>query len=95
MSTKWKRRLYQLSSFLFGIVFGLWKPQLTQNMLPLLGIIVGIGYFFLSRITSERGKELDDIHWFLLIQMLMYFLIGGALSSTILLTFHMIQNQSK
>lgn len=92
MSTKWKRRLYQLFAFVFGIFFGLWRPQSTQNMLPLLGIIVGIGYFFLSRITSEKGRELEDIRWFLLIQMLMYFLIGGALSSSILLTLHIIRN---
>lgn len=93
MSEKWKRRLYQLFAFITGLLFGLWRPQATQNMLYFLGITVGIGYFILLRITTENDRELEDISWFLLIQMLMYFLIGGALSSSILLTLQIFQNQ--
>lgn len=93
MSEKWKRRLYQLFAFIIGLLFGLWRPQAMQNMLSFLGITVGIGYFILLRITTENDRELEDISWFLLIQMLMYFLIGGALSSSILLTLQIFQNQ--
>lgn len=91
MSKKWKRLLYQLLGFVVGIIFGLLRPESTQPMLPLIGIVVGIGYFFILRITSEQEKELDDVSWFILIQMLMYFLIGSALSSSIILAMELMQ----
>jgi hypothetical protein len=86
MSHKWRRRSYQTFALLIGLLFGLWRPQATQAVLPIIGIIVGIGYFILSR----QEKELEEISWFLLIQMLMYFLIGSALSSTILISFEVL-----
>jgi len=85
VSSKNKRRLLQLLGFVTGVLFGLWRPTQIQTMLPILGITVGIGYFFLSRNTIESKKELSDIKCFIPIQMIMYFLIGGVIGSTIIL----------
>lgn len=85
MSSKWKRISLQLLGFVIGTIFGLWRPQQVQSMLPILGITVGIGYFLLSRATMEKDKSLNDIKWFIPIQMIMYFVIGGAIGSSVYL----------
>lgn len=90
MSEKWQRRSIQTFAFLVGLLFGLFRPDDTQTVLPVIGIVVGIGYFFVARITTQQDKELEDIPWFLFIQMLMYFLIGSAITSTILLALQMM-----
>ncbi|MFC6463769.1 hypothetical protein ACFP65_01945 [Marinilactibacillus sp. GCM10026970] len=83
MISKKNRRLLQLLGFVIGISFGLWRPQQVQMMLPLLGITVGIGYFFLSRVSMENKTDLTEIKWFVPIQMIMYFVIGGAIGSSV------------
>jgi len=86
LSQKWKRRLYQFLTFTIGLIFGYFDPTTTQRLLPLLGIIVGLGYLFLS----QSNKDFEKSGWFLLIQMFMYFLIGGALTSTITLSMQLL-----
>lgn len=88
MSAKWNRRALQLFGFLIGALFGLWRPETTQSILPIIGIGVGISYFFLSRQLNEE-KEVEEIPGFLLVQLFMYFLLGSALTSTILLAIQM------
>ena len=83
MISKRKRRLLQLLGFLVGIVFGLWRPQQVQLMLPILGITVGIGYFMLGRVATNNQTDLTNIKWFVPIQMIMYFVIGGAIGSSV------------
>ncbi|MFL2075387.1 hypothetical protein [Marinilactibacillus psychrotolerans] len=85
MISKSKRRLLQLLGFIIGLLFGLWRPQQVQLMLPVLGISVGIGYFLLSKVTINKHKDLSEIRWFIPIQMIMYFIIGGAIGSSIYL----------
>lgn len=85
MISKSKRRLLQLLGFIIGLLFGLWRPQQVQLMLPVLGISVGIGYFLLSKVTTSKHKDLSEIRWFIPIQMIMYFIIGGAIGSSIYL----------
>ncbi len=85
MISKSKRRLLQLLGFIIGLLFGLWRPQQVQLMLPVLGISVGIGYFLLSKVTTNKHKDLSEIRWFIPIQMIMYFIIGGAIGSSIYL----------
>lgn len=84
MSTKTKRRLLQLVGFLIGLVFGWYRPLQVQTMLPVLGIGVGIGYFVLSR-SLDKEQALADIPWFIPLQMVMYFIIGGAITSSLTL----------
>lgn len=82
MSAKTKRRLLQLLGFIIGLIFGWYRPLQVQSMLPLLGIGVGIGYFILSR-SLDKERKLADIPWLTPLQMVMYFIIGGALTSSI------------
>lgn len=84
MSTKTKRRLLQLAGFLIGLVFGWYRPLQVQSMLPTLGIGVGIGYFILSR-SLDKERNLSDIPWYVPLQMVMYFIIGGAMTSSLTL----------
>lgn len=92
MSESNKRRLYQFFGFTVGAFFGYFRPIHIQRMFPLLGITVGISYFILLKITSDPDKELSDIKWFIPVQMVLYFIIGGAISSSILLALEVYSN---
>lgn len=89
MSKKTKRRWLQLFGFLVGLLFGLLRPDQIQQLFPILGIGVGIGYFISYRVISEEEKHLDDLSWFIPLQMIMYFIIGGAISSSIVLAIEL------
>lgn len=90
MSKKWKRRLLQLFGFIIGMILGAWRAETIHSVFPIIGISIGIGYFFLLRQPTQNGKEIEDIPWFTLLQMFTYFLIGAALSSGILLTLSIL-----
>jgi len=93
MTPKTKRRILQFIGFITGLVFGYLRPSHMQNLTPVLAIGVGISYFIYTSIQSnEEGSE-KDVAWFPLVQMVMYFLIGGVLSSSILLAMEMRQMQ--
>ncbi|MDZ7834767.1 MAG: hypothetical protein U5K84_04900 [Alkalibacterium sp.] len=91
MSQKKKRRILQLIGFITGLFFGYIRPYNMQSMLPILGIGVGIGYFIYSAKLADEENSSENTRWFTLIQMIMYFLIGGTLSSSILLALRMMQ----
>ena len=93
MSAKNKRRDLQSIGFLAGLIFGYARPSHMQSLLPILGIGVGISYFLFSSRIADEEKSMDDSLMFPLVQMLMYFLIGGALTSTVLLALEMRQMQ--
>lgn len=92
MTKKTKRRLLQLFGFIIGLIFGSINPTQIQQMFPALGITVGIGYFITSRVADDKDKSLDDLAWFPLLQMIMYFIIGGAISSSLLLAMEIYSN---
>lgn len=92
MSKKAKRRGLQFFGFLVGLLFGVIRPDQMQGLFPILGISVGIGYFISSRMAADSDKELDDIAWFIPLQMIMYFIIGGAVSSTIILALEIFSS---
>lgn len=93
MSPKNKRRTLQLIGFLIGLTFGYFRPAHMQNLIPILAIGVGIGYFIFSTKIGNDDQSIDEITWFPLIQMIMYFLIGGVLSSSLLMSLRMLQMQ--
>ncbi|MCC5896152.1 MAG: hypothetical protein JJU16_11890 [Alkalibacterium sp.] len=92
MSKKAKRRWLQLFGFVTGLVFGTLRPDQIQSLFPVLGITVGIGYFISAKVASDNEKELDEIAWFIPLQMIMYFIIGGAVSSSIVLAIELYSN---
>jgi len=89
MPSKWTRRGLLLFAIIIGLILGLLRPAMTQGLLSLLGIVAGLGFFMLSRSTqNKKGKDKAKAEntferWFILIQMVMYFIIGGALGSMI------------
>lgn len=92
MSKKAKRRWLQLFGCLVGLLFGTFRPVQVQSLFPVLGISVGVAYFILSKVSSDNDKALDDIYWFVPVQMVMYFIIGGAVSSSIILAIELYSN---
>ncbi|OJF93061.1 hypothetical protein [Alkalibacterium sp. 20] len=90
MSQKSKRRLLQLFGFIIGLLFGYFRRSQMQALLPVLAIGVGIGYFIFSTIISDKEKSVDDVGWFPFVQMIMYFIIGGVLSSNVLLALELL-----
>ena len=92
MSEKKKRRLFQLVGFLIGLAFGWIRPSQMQSMLPILGIGVGVGYFIFSQTVTDSERSISDISWFIPLQMVMYFIIGGAITSSLYLVIELYTN---
>lgn len=90
MKNKWFRWSLQTLAFFFGIALGILRPIATQQMLSFVGIIVGLGYFFFSRRdqtaseNAQKRNQKEPFDWFLLIQMLLAFIVGGAVGSTLI-----------
>jgi len=85
-------RRYALLVFaaLVGLVMGYLRPEVSQSLLSVVGIIVGLGYLILSRreetnktIQKKKNSSPNQIDWYLLLQMLLYFIVGAALGATI------------
>lgn len=85
MNSKWKKYGLWLFAFLIGSVAGFLRPEVTQSMLSPLGIIVGLGFLFYSRSNANKKDTPSSIDWFIILQMLLYFIVGAALSMTIAL----------
>lgn len=87
MPSKWARRGLLLFAATVGLLLGLLRPVLTQGLLSPIGIVAGLGYFLLSRTMTQEDAESKSNErfnrWFLLIQMLLYFIIGSAIGSMI------------
>lgn len=90
MTNKIKRYSLLLFAALTGLVVGYIRPEVSQSLLSVIGIIVGIGYFLLSKredpAKSTQNKKPDSnsqIDWYLLLQMLLYFIVGAAIGVTI------------
>lgn len=94
MKNKIGRYSLLLFAALTGLVVGYLRPEVSQSLLSVIGIIVGIGFFILSKrddpATSATNKKKDSVNkmdWYLLLQMLLYFIVGAAIGVTI---FYMI-----
>lgn len=93
MSPKTMRRTLQFIGFITGLIFGYFRPSHMQDLLPVLAIGVGISYFIYSSMQLDDDDSDREVAWFPFVQMMMYFLIGGVLSSSILLALEMRQLQ--
>lgn len=94
MKNKIGRYSLLLFAALTGLVIGYLRPEVSQSLLSVVGIIVGIGFFILSKrdesakSTSNKKKDsVNKMDWYLLLQMLLYFIVGAAIGVTI---FYMI-----
>ncbi|WP_027108286.1 hypothetical protein [Lacticigenium naphthae] len=70
-------------AFIIGGVLGFIYPTVMQGITSPIGIGVGLGYFFLSRREQKsKGKKVvTESKGFVIIQMLLAFIIGGAIIS--------------
>lgn len=90
MNNKWKKYGLCFFAFIVGLAAGYLRPEATQPMLSVVGIIAGLGFLFTSRSsTTDKKESTSRVDWFILIQMLMYFIIGAALSMSIALFMSM------
>lgn len=90
MSNKMRRYALLLFAALVGLVMGYLRPEVSQSLLSIVGIIVGLGYLILSRreemnksAQKKKSTSPNQIDWYLLLQMLLYFIVGAALGATI------------
>lgn len=87
MTNKIKRYSLLVFAALTGLVVGYIRPEVSQSLLSVVGIIVGIGFFVLSKrdeaTQKKKTKPTNEIDWFLLLQMLLYFIVGAAIGVTI------------
>lgn len=87
MTNKFKRYGLLLFATLTGLVVGYFRPEVSQSLLSVVGIIVGIGFFILSKrdesAQNKKTKSASEIDWYLLLQMLLYFIVGAAIGVTI------------
>jgi len=90
MPKKGKKWGLLLFAGVFGLGLGIYQPIVTQRMLSFVGLIAGLGYFFLFQPSKDKDKKDDDDskktiynYWFFIIRMLLSFIIGGAIGSAI------------
>lgn len=90
MSNKMRRYALLVFAALVGLVMGYLRPEVSQSLLSVVGIIVGLGYLILSRreetnktTQKKKNRSPNQIDWYLLLQMLLYFIVGAALGATI------------
>lgn len=90
MTNKIKRYGLLLFATLTGLVVGYFRPEVSQSLLSVIGIIVGIGFFILTKRNettqssqNKKSKPANQLDWYLLLQMLLYFIVGAAISVTL------------
>jgi len=82
--------LLQTFALGLGLILGFLFPVAINNMFPVLGITAGIGYFFVARRTFNKQKQLTDSRAYIIVTMLFKFIVGGAITSSILLFIDMM-----
>jgi uncharacterized membrane protein YfcA len=86
-----RNRLFSLLSGGFGALVGYFYPLLVQGYLPLIGLAIGLLYFSGSHSANQKPqqKKVTDFSsytWDFILKILMGFLIGAALTSSLRLT---------
>ena len=98
-SRKWQNRLFIFFAFVLGLLLGSLYPEQALAALPILGTLTGLIMFFVLHVQAndesdaEQATEANPKSGYhrhaglnLLVRMLLYFIIGSALSSSILLS---------
>ncbi len=86
-----RNRLFRLLSGGLGAIVGYFYPLLIQEYLPLIGLTIGLFYFFGNQSINQKseqkkGTDFSSYRWHFIIKILMGFLIGAALTSSLRLT---------
>lgn len=95
-----KNRILSIIGGIIGGIFGYFYPMIVQGYLPVLGIGIGIFYFFASNSVNknpekERVTDFSDYTWYSILRIMMGLLVGGAITSTIVLTADLLEQQKQ
>lgn len=98
MNRKRMNQLFNIIGLLVGAVLGYFRPMFFQNYLPIMGIVLGLFYFFSTNSVNKNPnkKRITDYNgylWYSFYKVMIGFLIGGTLLSTIVLSIDVIQGQ--
>src|SRR5690625_5066858 len=98
MNKTTKNRIFSIISGIIGAIVGYFYPTVVQGYLPILGIGLGLFYFFASNSVNKnpdkkKVTDFTDYTWYTILQILMGFLVGGAITSTIVLTMDILEQQ--
>lgn len=85
-----KNRLYSILGGIIGGIIGYFYPIIVQGYLPILGIGLGIFYFLsINSVNKNPQKknitDFSEFKWYPIFRILMGLLVGGAITSTIVL----------
>lgn len=100
MDTKTRNRVMNLLGGVVGAIIGYFYPMFFQNFLPVLGIGVGLFYFFASNSVNKdpnkkKVTDFTEFTWYMVLRTLLGFLVGGAIVSTIILTADIFEQQKQ
>ena len=90
MDIKTRNRLIWVVGGIIGGLVGFFYPMLSQSILPIIGLGSGIFYFFGANSVNKnpdkkRVTDFSEYTWFAVLRVIMGFLVGSAIVSTIIL----------
>lgn len=100
MDVKRRNQLLSFTGGIVGAIVGYFYPMLVQGYLPILGIGVGIFYFFGANSVNKnpdkkKVTDFSDYTWYIILRIVMGFLVGSAITSTIVLTIDILEQQKQ
>lgn len=100
MVAKTRNRMINLIGIIIGGALGYFYPYFVQGFLPVIGIGVGIFYFLASNSVNknpdkETVTDFNAYTWYSILKFFMGILIGGAITSTIVLTIDIMEQQKQ
>lgn len=100
MTSKKRNQIINVFGGLIGAVLGYFYPVFFQENLPWLAIGSALFYFFASHSVNkdpekEKITDFNPYTWYSFVRFLYGFLVGGAITSTILLVNELLQQQKQ
>lgn len=98
MKKKTFNRVINLIGILIGATLAYFNPMFFQIYLPVIGIGLGLFYFFSTNSVNKNpaAKKVTDFQeytWYSIYKLILGFLVGGAIVSTIILTIDAFEQQ--
>lgn len=90
MEAKTRNIVMSVIGGVVGSIVGYFYPELSQTILPVIGLGSGIFYFFGANSVNKnpdkkKVTDFSEYTWFGILRIIMGFLVGSAVVSTIIL----------